>query len=336
MSSPPRQVHISPDNEKAVSPGVTTVGSADSHPSLTIHHTASSNGSNKKSGAAAKTILGLSKPAAVVTSLLFLGTFGAGAWGWFQLPGLNDQIDELEAQVDRLTGQVDRLSQENDRFQELNNDLNQTVTNLEIVKNDLERNVADLNSTVKDLRDTNEDLKEENRKFAELNQDLQVIVSHLNLTANSLNQTYEQLAQDLAEMVQASRVIAILNIETLYQDQAQFWDCSFRDRFRNKPYVINEDAPIGDEIAIVLDYMEERVLEPLCISRTDFSSFLDERFGLDLLSSNNLFQGTEIYTTALLVYYFPDPGETGVTETDWAIAGYRCENVTEFAFNQSS
>jgi len=157
------------------------------------HHVKSS--SNARS---AGLLLGMTNPAIAIAGLLFLGVGGAAAFGWFQIPGLNTQIKELEEQVNllnneinRLSSEVDRLGDENDRFQSLNDQLNATVEDFEVITDDLNSTVLELEDVASGLNTTNqeleiqvEDLSSENANYAKLNRELNTTASQLALEVN--------------------------------------------------------------------------------------------------------------------------------------------------------
>lgn len=96
------------------------------------------------------------------------------------------------------------------------------------------------------------------------------------------------------------------------------------------------DSPIGEETGEVLSYVEEAILNEFCADRIDFENYLEQRYGLDAMSANNLFQGVAIYTADMLDYYFPDdPQRPGLSPDDWADAAYDCENVPPYQFGKT-
>jgi outer membrane murein-binding lipoprotein Lpp/uncharacterized protein YukE len=250
---------------------------------------------------------------------------------------LEGQVNRLEGEVGRLGSEVDDLEEENDRYEQINGDLNMTVIEIQGINDDLRSTVAsldnsvnELNSTVADLELINQELREENQRFSDLNGELHTIASYLNETATDLNETYQELATSLAEQITANRVIVLQTLQNTYSQQVSFWDCSFRDVFRGQPFVVNEDLLIGSALSTVLEYVEERVLSELCINTTDFTSYLDSSYGLNFVSSNQLYQGVAVYTSLVLSFYYPTGGEEGLTPDEWANAGYSCESVTKF------
>lgn len=213
-------------------------GGNDKNNALTINHVTSASRSS--------TIMGMSKPVMGLVSLLTLGSLGAGLWGWFTIPGLYDQIEELEAQVDRLANEVDR-------FEVLNDELNATVAELQVIN-------QDLNATAADLRNSVDDLEHENNRLTRLNDNLESIVGFLNETSAQIGETLDDVTEYLAEQITASRVIFLETLENTYQQDMSNWDCAYRDVFRGEPFITNEDAPIGlANLGRVFDYVEDRV-----------------------------------------------------------------------------
>lgn len=73
-----------------------------------------------------------------------------------------------------------------------------------------------------------------------------------------------------------------------------------------------------------------QVLSEMCASRSEFESFLEQRYSLTSMTSEDLRQGVALFTTNLFNYYFPDPGQEGLTPEEWAAADYSCLNVPPF------
>lgn len=191
-------------------------------------------------------MLGMTKPALALVSLLTMGTVGAGLWGWFTIPGLYDQIEELERQVDRLAGEVDR-------FEILNNQLNQTVGELQVINQELNHTATRLETSV-------DELERENDRLETLNNNLEDIVGFLNETTAEIGETLDDVTAYLAEQITVNRVIVLETLENTYQQDMQNWDCAFRDIFRDRHFVADENIPIGmSDIPAVLDYVEDRV-----------------------------------------------------------------------------
>ena len=213
-----------------------TKSSADSGNTLTIRHE-----NAKSGGSGARTILGMTKPAMALVGLFALGSLGAGLWGWLTIPGLYDQIEELEYQVDRLEVEVDR-------FEELNQQLNESIAELQGINQDLRSSVTDL--------------QKENDRLQKLNDNLESIVGFLNETSAVIGETLDDVTEYLAEQITVNRVIVLETLENTFQQDMNNWDCAYRDIFRSEPFVADENAPIGlNSLPAVLNYVQDRVSE---------------------------------------------------------------------------
>eukprot|EP00934_Nitzschia_sp_Nitz4_P007622 Nitzschia sp. Nitz4//scaffold10_size219509//133703//134911//NITZ4_001439-RA/size219509-processed-gene-0.340-mRNA-1//-1//CDS//3329532953//7612//frame0 len=183
---------------------------------VTIEHKVNSS-TNRSAGL----IMGMTKPAMAIAGLLVMGGVGAAAFGWFQIPGLNDQIDALEAQVTALSNEVDRLTEENNRYETLNDMLNETVADFRNLTESLNSTVIELQDVADDLNQTNLELQEQvsqltaqNLEYAQLNQDLnatatrlaeevdffEIAVANLILENGALSNTTEALQRVNAEL----------------------------------------------------------------------------------------------------------------------------------------
>eukprot|EP00547_Thalassionema_nitzschioides_P002015 CAMPEP_0194205562 /NCGR_PEP_ID=MMETSP0156-20130528/4804_1 /TAXON_ID=33649 /ORGANISM="Thalassionema nitzschioides, Strain L26-B" /LENGTH=599 /DNA_ID=CAMNT_0038931865 /DNA_START=20 /DNA_END=1819 /DNA_ORIENTATION=+ len=159
---------------------------------MTIEHnvtTTNAQPAQSSSRAASSFFLGMSKPVvfggvAIVVLIILTGVF---AGGFFQLPGLNKQIDNLEYQVDRLENAVVDLNETVDELEGLIDGLNDTVANLTQQVDILE----DLNT---DLSETNQQLKETVDVLTVENQQLNETVTDLNIANQQLNETVDKLA----------------------------------------------------------------------------------------------------------------------------------------------
>jgi ABC-type multidrug transport system fused ATPase/permease subunit len=165
------------------------------------HHVKTTPSGGARGAGGAGLILGMSKPALGIATLLFLGAGGAAAFGWFQIPGLNSQIKELEEQVALLSVEIDRLAVENDRYAKLNNKLNQTVEEFRDLNQDLNTTVIELeaikdeiNTTQLELVERVQELTAENEEYARLN-------VKLNTTAATLAQEVDFFETALNKLV---------------------------------------------------------------------------------------------------------------------------------------
>merc|ERR1711920_68844 len=105
------------------------------------------------------------------------------------------------------------------------------------------------------------------------------------------------------------------------------WDCTFGTVFGAEPW----SADFGTEIpasswVTVKEYVNENVLEELCLDEADFLEYLTNTH--ELWSTNNLITAVSVYTQAAMDYYFPDlDDDAGLTYADWSNAEFKCENL---------
>lgn len=167
--------------------------------SVVVEHNVNSNtGSGSRS---AGLVLGMTKPALAIAGLLVLGGAGAAVFGWFQIPGLNSKIEELQEQISKLSEEVDRLSSENDRYEALNDELNQTAAEFRYLNEELNTTVIELTEISDQLNSTNlalsyrvDELAEENAKYSQQNDEL-------NATAIQLSNEVDFFEAALAKLV---------------------------------------------------------------------------------------------------------------------------------------
>ena len=235
---------------------------------------------------------------------------------------------------------MDELGDLNDKYEEINGDLNRTVSDLQETNGELrdtvdnlDTSVQELNATVANLETAIDNLEEENLRYATLNAQLGTISSYLNESAVSLDRSYEQIVAALAEQITANRELVLETLENTYIQGIMNWDCSFRDVFRGEPFVNNEDLIIGSALPAVVEHVEDRVLVEICVNTTDFENYLDDRYSLNLVSVNQIYQAVAVYSAAVMDYYFPNQGEVGLTPDDWAKANYTCENIVPFSYS---
>jgi len=164
---------------------------------IILEHNVKSTSSPRSAGL----LFGISKPALMITGLVFVTLAGSGLLGWLRIPGLSSQIKDLEEQVNRLSTEVDRLESQNDRYEDLNDDLNNTVSELEEITESLNSTViglvTDLNEVTSKLNLTNREFKDRVAELAYEND--QYIELNTNLTS-----TTQQLKQEITKFEVAS------------------------------------------------------------------------------------------------------------------------------------
>ena len=262
---------------------------------------------------------------------------------------LNQINQNLNATVDRLEDEVDELEEQNDIYQDLNNQLNTTAVQLSEQVDELEEQVDQLEESNAELRILTQDLQnqtdrlesqvdeleKENDRLQELNKDLAIIVGFLNETTGDISDTLLEVSELLADQIVVYQGLVLDDLNLMYIDVQQCWDCNYFDFFRGEPWITDTTIPIGDSLIEALDYVDDRILDEYCIDRADFEDYLDDTFGLEVMSSDNLIRGVNRYTNAVLEYYFPDQNSTlpGLNATVWHSAMYDCANVPTFDYD---
>ena len=235
---------------------------------------------------------------------------------------LRDETDQLSLEVNELEGNIQELEETNRQ--------------LLIIGSDLRNQTERLGDQLENMNSTVADLSTENERLTQLNTDLETIVGFLNETSGEISDTFEGVATFLSERIETSRLLILQDVENALTLQMTGWDCNFRDIFRGEPFIVDDEAPIGAAaLGRVLSYVEGRILSDFCADRVDFENYLDSRFGLTEMTAAQLDQGVAMYTSAILDYFFPNPGSSsGLTPEDWREAGYACENLPVFSYDQ--
>eukprot|EP00980_Cylindrotheca_fusiformis_P025717 scaffold14511_cov93-Cylindrotheca_fusiformis.AAC.3 len=224
---------------------------------------------------------------------------------------------DLNATIDRLDGEVqnDQLATEIDRLEDKTDDL-------ESVNGELKENVADLQDEVKQFSGKVEELQK-------YNEQLENIVSFVNETGSFVNQTMDSVSEYLSDQIVAYRSVATETLQNTFIQRASLWDCAYRDHFGDEVFATNDNLPIpANKFNEVLNYVDNRVLDELCLSLNDFQGFLEVKFDDPIYTTQHIVSGIASYTYLAFDYYFPDAGDTkGLSEADWALAGYQCQRL---------
>ncbi|CAJ1967043.1 unnamed protein product [Cylindrotheca closterium] len=262
------------------------------------------------------------------TGLCLAGGLAYFVMEWFEIPGLN-------AQIDRLEGEVDKLSAENDRFGQLNNELNATVTVLQNITDDLNQTAIRLEDTNQELSSRIITLEEQNQFFVEQNEqlsgtidDLATIATYLNDTALSgLDNSLEQISGLLANQIIANQEIVLRSLEYTLIQRVDNWNCDYNTVYSEKPYVEDYNAVIPEsDFDQIMAYLGNLVLDELCLSLDDFKRYLEQPM-YSPLTSIKLVSAMKLYTTEALDWYFPERNESGLTHEQWSEASFECKNL---------
>eukprot|EP00522_Entomoneis_paludosa_P013288 CAMPEP_0172458594 /NCGR_PEP_ID=MMETSP1065-20121228/28321_1 /TAXON_ID=265537 /ORGANISM="Amphiprora paludosa, Strain CCMP125" /LENGTH=939 /DNA_ID=CAMNT_0013212933 /DNA_START=46 /DNA_END=2865 /DNA_ORIENTATION=- len=241
---------------------------------------------------------------------------------------LNSTKNDLTDQVSTLDTIVEDLEAQNAELDRIKNELSNQVDNLETVKAGLEQDVDNLEVEVEDF---NSEVNRLNVLLAELNS----VSAYINNTAASLQQEYTTIVDELDRKIALNRKLAMDSLRNNYKDATDFWDCAIGDKFGGSPWLSDQNIPIGsDDLPLVLDEVETRVLDQLCLSRADYETYMSATFGgLSTLTYNNVLVGTSIYSGDARRYYFPFEGQEGLTPEQWEAASYSCETVPPFSLS---
>jgi chromosome segregation ATPase len=235
--------------------------------------------------------------------------------------GLNATVDRLEGEVDRLEGEVTDLTDQNDRLEELVGSLSDETDHLSEL-NDL------LQDNVDKLEDKISELETENDRLEKNIDDLETVVSFLDEVAGNIDETYEQISAFLAEQIKTNRFLVTEALENTFHQRVANWDCALRDQYALEEFANDDNIAIPeDRITGVLEYVDERVLSDLCLDKGDFNSYLEDEYTLNDVTIARLVTAVQKYTWDALDYYFPEEGETGLSDVDWADAKYDCGNL---------
>lgn len=242
------------------------------------------------------------------------------------LEGLNK---DLNASIDRLDEQVIDLSSEIDRLENQNLQLTSEVNRLEEATDELGQVNDNLEEQVSGLQDEVTQFSGKVDELQKFNDELQNIVSFVNETSSFLDETMDSVTEYLSEQIVAYRSVATETLQNTFIQRAALWDCAYRDHFGDDVFASNDKLPIpNSKFDEVLNYVDDRVLGELCLSLDDFEDFLELKFDDPVYTTNHIVSGIASYAYLAFDYYFPDPGETGgLSENDWAMAGYNCQRL---------
>jgi hypothetical protein len=289
-----------------------------------------------------------------------------------EFAGLNDQLKMTASRLEEINkdlnatnfefkDRIEDLSQQNQEYATLNAELDATAVQLAYEVDQFRRAIAtlvlenadlanlsdklagltgdlgsiaeDQNLTIAALELTLTDIVSENTRLADLNKDLTNIASFLSETSAGLDNSLQQITQFLAGQITANRILLLGSLENTYRQRITNWDCDYRDIFRVFAFgnEYSNVIPTADE-NMVIRYVSDRVLSEMCLDRTDFEQYLFNNTIPQGLTSNRLMTVLLVYTTTALDYYFPEPGEDGLSALDWADAAYDCQNLANNKF----
>jgi predicted nuclease with TOPRIM domain len=179
----------------------------------------------KKKGKTMKNLKMAKKPVALIIGLVFFSTAGlAYLLGYFfEIPGLNGQIEKLRAEVDRLEGEVDRLEVQ---VGELTVQVDRLGGEVDRLEDEVDR-FEDLNDALeennKEFKDNNQELAANNQLFKDLNAQLNVtniefasLTAQLNVTVFDLRDANGDLDESTLQLM--SQVLSLQNFNSNLTD----------------------------------------------------------------------------------------------------------------------
>ncbi|KAG7367646.1 MCP methyltransferase/methylesterase [Nitzschia inconspicua] len=272
---------------------------------------------------------------------------------------LEDVAVDLNTTNQELAQQVNELGSQNSVYVALNKELNNTVVQLSAEVDYFKVALADLahengvlsnmtdslamltaqftntsvaqNETLSALQEFLQNLMEQNDRLEAFNGNLLTLVNFLNETSTGLGTSLEEITTFLSDQISINQRLALLSLENTYLQRVQTWDCDFRDVFRDQSFGLDYTVPIDiqTQLPAVLDYVDQRVLSKICLDKDDFTSYLNAEYAGGVITTNRLVRAVVLYWGMAFDYFFPDPGEQGVTLEDWAQSAFNCERLPE-------
>eukprot|EP00978_Attheya_sp_CCMP212_P001289 scaffold2680_cov57-Attheya_sp.AAC.4 len=249
---------------------------------------------------------------------------------------LEANVATLEANLQVLETQEQALETENEALLEELANLQNTTAALSALIPPLQEQVDALAANVTVLQTQNDRLQAEADQLGQT-------VSFLEADSGGSEEIYDQLAADLADSIAANRNLLIGRTRYAKTQRVTNWDCDFANRFGSQAFMDNVTAPVGaDEYQDVIDYVDGRVLVPICAQKVNFENFLVSVImppgstTPTTVTFNELSEGVDIYTGDASVHYFDNAvtgvgfaNSTGVTQIEWADASYDCDNLLD-------
>jgi len=234
---------------------------------------------------------------------------------------LNSTVIDLKDEVDRLEGEVTNFTVENNRLEGLVNSLSNETDTLTNLSNVLQDNVDRLKGQVGNLQT-------ENGRLESSIDDLKTVTGFWDDVAGNWDDTYEKMAAFLAQQILTNRFLVLEALQNTYHQRVADWDCGLRAQYALEPFAQDDSITIPNEkYNDVVSFVDGRVLSDLCLSRSNFESYLAGRYPNGDINIDRLVTSVRRYTWDAIDHYFPENGEEGVAAEDWVIAMYSCDNL---------
>jgi prefoldin subunit 5 len=234
---------------------------------------------------------------------------------------LNSTVIDLNNEVDRLEGQVSNFTKENDRLEDLVGSLSDETDTLTELSNVLQENVDRLKGEVGNL-------KTENGRLETSIDNLKTVIEFWGDVVGNIDNTYEEMTAFLAQQISTNRNLVLEALENTYHQRVADWDCGLRAQYALEPFAQDDSVSIpNDKYNEVIDFVNGRVLSDLCLSRSNFESYVTSRYPSGGISIDRLVTSVRRYTWDAIDHYFPEIGEDGLTPENWSMANFTCSSL---------
>lgn len=234
---------------------------------------------------------------------------------------LNSTVIDLNNEVDRLEGQVSNFTKENDRLEDLVGSLSNETDTLTELSNVLQENVDRLKGEVGNL-------KTENGRLETSIDNLKTVIEFWGDVVGNIDNTYEEMTAFLAQQITTNRNLVLEALENTYHQRVADWDCGLRAQYALEPFAQDDSISIpNDKYNEVIDFVNGRVLSDLCLSRSNFESYVTSRYPSGGISIDRLVTSVRRYTWDAIDHYFPEIGEDGLTPENWSMANFTCSSL---------
>lgn len=260
---------------------------------------------------------------------------------------LNDVTYQLNVTNQDLQERVSELTYENERYSQLNmnltaftlllkqdvvhfkNEVHNLVIEVDVLSN-LTSKLGNLtlnqDETLTKLQETLANFTSENDRLVSLNADIVTVVGFLNETSLGFETSLQAVTDVLSKQIIANQVLLLGRLENTYRQRIAYWDCDYRDAFREFDWGNNYNLPIMD-LDSVIAYLNDRVFSVLCWDALNFKVFLNTQYPDGTINSYRLISGVINYAEYGLEFYFPESDEVGLTTKEWSEASYSCKNL---------
>jgi len=263
--------------------------------------------------------------------------------------GLNESVTLYEGLNSNLTHEEEMLRWGVGNLTKEVNSTSITVTTLEKLEDDLKHIVeqlnvdsAELNATFNQVQISIDEVNQESDRLEKLNSDINIYIDFygesdnyttLNGIINYMENDNENRENNLAN----TREVLRSKYEDLFYLRFDNWDCAFEYEFAGYDWAGSNNINIT-QLDLVIEYVEKRVLDPLCMDTENFKAFLASE-NITNITLEQLQKVVDDYRYVSGEYYYPgddapptsvtteDWIKANVTTEDWIKANFSCENL---------